>query len=145
MFSMFTLRRPDVLSAADLGLQKGLLRFTLLPFPSSTAPPLPSTSDDPILLPTDPLPPHPSASEVAAVAQDVQTGDPLLSVSVLRSRLSGKKVKGGAYLTPDEMARLTDSWRPYRSVGAYYLWDVADGTADAASEVATPAVATPTV
>ncbi|KAI9639357.1 DNA-3-methyladenine glycosidase [Dioszegia hungarica] len=45
-----------------------------------------------------------------------------LSVEVLKARLAGKKVKGGAYLTPKEMEVLTEGWRPYRSIGVYYMW-----------------------
>jgi len=47
-----------------------------------------------------------------------------LSVPTLKSRLSGKKVKG-ALLTPGEMEQLTEIWKPYRSLGAYYMWSVA--------------------
>lgn len=50
-----------------------------------------------------------------------------LSVAILKSRLSGKKVKG-ALLTPSEMGELTETWKPYRSLGVYYMWSVA--TAD---------------
>jgi 3-methyladenine DNA glycosylase/8-oxoguanine DNA glycosylase len=32
----------------------------------------------------------------------------------------------GAYLTPAEMDALTAPWRPYRSVGVYYMWALAD-------------------
>jgi len=47
-----------------------------------------------------------------------------LSVAALKSRLSGKKVKG-ALLTPSEMEELTETWKPYRSLGVYYMWSVA--------------------
>ncbi|KAF9652981.1 DNA glycosylase [Thelephora ganbajun] len=47
-----------------------------------------------------------------------------LSVATLKSRLSGKKVKG-ALLTPSEMEELTETWKPYRSLGVYYMWSVA--------------------
>ncbi|GHJ89914.1 hypothetical protein NliqN6_6316 [Naganishia liquefaciens] len=46
------------------------------------------------------------------------------SVDVLKSRMSGKKPKGGAYLSPAEMAHLTQNWAPYRSLGVYYMWAV---------------------
>jgi DNA-3-methyladenine glycosylase II len=65
-----------------------------------------------------------------------------LTVEVLKSRLAGKKVKwvlpmreavckeltnrGGAYLTPAEMDALTAPWRPYRSLGVFYLWAVTE-------------------
>ncbi|KAF9268857.1 DNA glycosylase [Marasmius fiardii PR-910] len=49
-----------------------------------------------------------------------------LSVSVLKSRLEGKKKVKGAFLTPNEMEELTESWRPYRSLGVYYMWALAE-------------------
>ncbi|WVF71319.1 hypothetical protein IAT40_006122 [Kwoniella sp. CBS 6097] len=49
-----------------------------------------------------------------------------LSVETLRARLNGKKVKTGMYLTPDEMIRLTEPWRPFRSLGVFYMWPVAE-------------------
>jgi len=48
-----------------------------------------------------------------------------LSVSILKSRLEGKKVKG-AILTPNEMDALTEGWKPYRSLGSYYMWALAE-------------------
>ncbi|KIJ39939.1 hypothetical protein M422DRAFT_32539 [Sphaerobolus stellatus SS14] len=48
-----------------------------------------------------------------------------LSVSVLKSRLTGKKIKG-AFLTPKEMEELTAPWRPYRSLGVFYMWALAE-------------------
>lgn len=36
-------------------------------------------------------------------------------------------VRGGAYLTPNEMEALTEGWKPYRSLGVYYTWAIADG------------------
>ena len=41
---------------------------------------------------------------------------PGLTLSTLKARLNGSKVKG-QYLTPDEMHFFTKSWRPYRSLG----------------------------
>jgi 3-methyladenine DNA glycosylase/8-oxoguanine DNA glycosylase len=35
--------------------------------------------------------------------------------------------RGGAYLTPAEMDVLTEGWQPYRSLGVYYTWAIADG------------------
>ncbi|GJJ06104.1 hypothetical protein Clacol_000293 [Clathrus columnatus] len=48
-----------------------------------------------------------------------------LNVTVLKNRLNGKKVKAG-FLTPQEMEDLTASWRPYRSLGVYYMWALAE-------------------
>lgn len=33
-----------------------------------------------------------------------------------------RRCRGGAYLTPREMEVLTDAWKPYRSLGVYYMW-----------------------
>lgn len=48
-----------------------------------------------------------------------------LTPGILRSRLEGKKIKG-AFLTPKEMEELTEEWRPYRSLGVYYMWALAE-------------------
>ncbi|KAF9452379.1 DNA glycosylase [Macrolepiota fuliginosa MF-IS2] len=48
-----------------------------------------------------------------------------LSVAELRSRISGKKKVKGALLTPQEMEILTENWKPYRSIGVYYMWSLA--------------------
>jgi DNA-3-methyladenine glycosylase II len=62
-----------------------------------------------------------------------------LTVSVLQTRLDGKKVKfvffshdaylqafyrlyRGAFLTPNEMEALTENWKPYRSLGRLLLF-----------------------
>jgi hypothetical protein len=60
-----------------------------------------------------------------------------LTKSGLKSRLDGKKIKyvpnhfstsrpfiifRGAFLTPQEMEQLTESWKPYRSLGNYRLF-----------------------
>jgi len=50
-----------------------------------------------------------------------------LSVAVLKSRLEGKKVKG-SILTASEMEALTEGWKPYRSLGSYYMWALAEQT-----------------
>lgn len=51
-----------------------------------------------------------------------------LTPSILRSRLaSGKKLKGGMYLSPQEMEELSAHWRPYRSVACWFLWSLSDG------------------
>ncbi|ORY32866.1 hypothetical protein BCR39DRAFT_522195 [Naematelia encephala] len=75
------------------------------------------------------LPPPAPAELLAppthAADWDVMRAAPLeegLSIEVLKARLAGKKVKGGAYLTAKEMEALTDGWRPFRSLGVYYMW-----------------------
>jgi len=56
-----------------------------------------------------------------------------LSVAILKSRLSGKKIKG-SFLTPKEMEDLTEPWRPYRSLGVYYMWALAEEPAAKSSK-----------
>ncbi|WWC70143.1 uncharacterized protein I206_104090 [Kwoniella pini CBS 10737] len=68
-----------------------------------------------------PLPDHPDWSPHTAVP--LPEG---LSVEILKSRLAGKKVKGGMYLTPKEMEDLTQGWRPYRSLAVFYMWPAAE-------------------
>ncbi|KAI5117110.1 hypothetical protein M0805_008229 [Coniferiporia weirii] len=51
-----------------------------------------------------------------------------LGIKDLQSRVNGKKVKKGVILTPKEMEELTESWRPYRSLGVYYMWALAEGS-----------------
>jgi len=48
-----------------------------------------------------------------------------MDVLLLKSRLKGKKIKG-AFLTPKEMDDLTEHWKPYRSIGVYYMWSLAE-------------------
>ncbi|KAK7045590.1 hypothetical protein VNI00_007422 [Paramarasmius palmivorus] len=49
-----------------------------------------------------------------------------LTASILKGRLEGKKKIKGAILTPTEMEELSMSWKPYRSLGVYYMWALAD-------------------
>ncbi|KAK7472543.1 hypothetical protein VKT23_000658 [Stygiomarasmius scandens] len=49
-----------------------------------------------------------------------------LTAAALKSRLDGKKKIKGAILTPQEMNDLTESWKPYRSLGVYYMWSLAE-------------------
>ncbi|KAF9461284.1 DNA glycosylase [Collybia nuda] len=51
---------------------------------------------------------------------------PGIDVGLLKSRLDGKKKIKGAFLTPKEMEDLTECWKPYRSLGVYYMWSLAD-------------------
>lgn len=65
----------------------------------------------------EPLPDHPQWN--THTAAPIPEG---LSVETMKSRLAGKKAKGGAYLTPAEMDVMTQGWKPYRSLGVYYMW-----------------------
>ncbi|KAF7288642.1 DNA-3-methyladenine glycosidase [Mycena chlorophos] len=49
-----------------------------------------------------------------------------LTVAEMKSRLDGKKKIKGAFLTPEQMTELTESWRPYRSIAVYFMWALAD-------------------
>ncbi|KAJ7218071.1 DNA glycosylase [Mycena pura] len=77
-----------------------------------------------------PLPPTftPSINKILEKADD-RIILPLpegLTVAELKSRLSGKKKVKGAFLSPTHMEELTAGWRPYRSIGVYYMWALAD-------------------
>ncbi|KAG7098518.1 hypothetical protein E1B28_000462 [Marasmius oreades] len=80
----------------------------------------------------DPIPPPFTPSIKTALrrsAADSSPPPPLpegLSASVLKTRLEGKKKIKGAFLTPNEMEELTESWKPYRSLGVYYMWALAE-------------------
>ncbi|KLO19484.1 DNA glycosylase [Schizopora paradoxa] len=64
-----------------------------------------------------PLPPQYTAAPLPAG----------LTIPELKTRLTGKKKIKGAMLTPQEMEELTQSWKPYRSIGVYYMWALAEG------------------
>ncbi|SNX81698.1 related to MAG1 - 3-methyl-adenine DNA glycosylase [Melanopsichium pennsylvanicum] len=49
-----------------------------------------------------------------------------LSRKVLESRVKGNKIKGGQYLSPDEMKALAQKWSPYRSVACMFMWATVD-------------------
>ncbi|KAI0305698.1 DNA glycosylase [Multifurca ochricompacta] len=83
-------------------------------------------------LPSMPPPLTPSVTRVLSRAPDAPP-PPLpagLTVASLRSRLDGKKKIKGAILTPTEMEELTESWRPYRSIGVYYMWALTEEKAE---------------
>jgi DNA-3-methyladenine glycosylase II len=83
---------------------------TLETGPKALPPPAPETF-------LDPLPDNPDwKADTAAPLSDG------LTIELLKSRLAGKKAKGGAYLTPVEMDILTQGWKPYRSLAVYYMW-----------------------
>ena len=43
--------------------------------------------------------------------------------ATLRARLK-TKAKGNVYLLPAEMDELTEGWKPYRTLGTWYMWKV---------------------
>ncbi|GAW01551.1 DNA glycosylase [Lentinula edodes] len=190
MFSIFTLRRPNILPVGDLGVQRGMLRWFLglhspthsfsfspdksdrnveidqvedelsdeevgsLPNLMSTAtsstksldatrtPPFDLSSIPPAPLATPrkadstgsqanvaslPPPVTPSLEQTLMKVENLPgyVPPPLpagLSTSTLQGRLDGKKKIKGAILTPNEMEELTANWKPYRSLGVFYMW-----------------------
>ncbi|THV05059.1 DNA glycosylase [Dendrothele bispora CBS 962.96] len=184
MFAIFSLRRPDILPVGDLGVQRGLLRWTLAAhsptYPLSISPnklsiigrnddvdsddedstlpviheesqPSQASTADPVV-PNDissvppaapaatprkladtkeatqvniaSLPPtftpsiKQSLTRVSHEESYVPSALPVgLTAAALKSRLDGKKKIKGAILTPQEMNDLTESWKPYRSLG----------------------------
>ncbi|KAF8625406.1 hypothetical protein AX15_005371 [Amanita polypyramis BW_CC] len=156
MFSIFSMRRPDILPIGDLGVQRGLLKWFLSLHSSNHSldtifiineTPLSNQTSENIWLPegnaekSSPIPlitnseviPPPitprTKSSLEHYASEESELRPLpsgLSVSVLRNRLKGKKIKG-AFLTPLEMEEMTESWKPYRSLGVYYMWSLSEG------------------
>ncbi|KAK2463288.1 hypothetical protein APHAL10511_004943 [Amanita phalloides] len=149
MFSIFSMRRPDILPLGDLGVQRGLLKWYLslhkpdysLGTPSKTSELASPGLDGDMNVQEDndsksvfegaippPLTPNTRNSLRRHNNRERQL-QPLpsgLSASVLKSRLDGRKVKG-AFLTPLEMEELTNGWRPYRSLGVYYMWSLSEG------------------
>ncbi|KIO30709.1 hypothetical protein M407DRAFT_14276 [Tulasnella calospora MUT 4182] len=188
MFSIFSLRRPNILPCGDLGVQKGVLRWVLashspkdaahlkiaperlpgnseedehgvgassndsgletpvaspakeanpdedadgtsiLPTPkASTNPPATPKKRGPKakIIPPTPFTPSVFTGRVEAPVTPIPLPDGL-TVSGLKARLAGKKIKKGLYLTPEEMQALTEPWAPYRSIGVWFMWSVID-------------------
>jgi DNA-3-methyladenine glycosylase II len=54
------------------------------------------------------------------------------SIGALMSKFDGDvsahRPRGNVYLTPAEMEVLTQRWAPFRSLGVYYMWAVAEET-----------------
>ncbi|KAH8083774.1 DNA glycosylase [Cristinia sonorae] len=105
----------------------------------SSIPPVPAETEDiskeettePSALP---VPFTPSINKtlnmkITKSGQPVEPPAPLpvgMTIPMLRGRLDPKKKVKGAFLTPKEMEELTNPWRPYRSLGVYYMWALAD-------------------
>ncbi|KAI5826604.1 DNA glycosylase [Schizophyllum commune Tattone D] len=101
---------------------------------------LPVEGGDPDGVPADadeedsdgPLPPPFTPSVDKVLARGAEDGPPPplpagLSVTELRTRLTGKKKIKGALLTPADMEAMTESWKPYRSLGVFYMWTLSEG------------------
>ncbi|WVQ81715.1 hypothetical protein IAT38_003840 [Cryptococcus sp. DSM 104549] len=122
---------------SSTGVHTAALHTPATPLASKTAqvPPTPATPTGPaeaVEVPPETLP-TPTPQAILAPLTGHPDWNPYkamplefgLSVEVLKARLNGKKVKGGMYLTPHEMESLTEGWRPYRSLGVFYMWPVA--------------------
>ncbi|KAG8826434.1 hypothetical protein FRB91_007479 [Serendipita sp. 411] len=77
-----------------------------------------------------PEPFTPSINRVLTQPIMAQPFPPGLTVATLKSRLNGKNKVKGALLTPEEMEWFTESWKPYRSIGVWYMWSLADQDSD---------------
>lgn len=156
MILMFAMRKPDILPCADLGVQKGMLNFFLSDARGpkiSVKKRKPGEEDDevdvtkekvkqegpleptqekgeqvPLLAQTEVMPkPEPGFS-----GEDDGSFEHLISTEhglcrqVLQSRAKGNKIKGGQYLSPDEMKALAETWSPYRSVACMFMWATVD-------------------
>ncbi|KAK8864542.1 hypothetical protein IAR55_001792 [Kwoniella newhampshirensis] len=119
------------------GVHKAVLHTPNMPIDLPRIPPTPHTPSLPsevVEVPPEALPPPPAPEEMLSPpvghdGWDAHRAAPLdegLSVEVLKARLAGKKAKGGMYLTPKEMDVLTQGWRPYRSLGVFYMWPAAE-------------------
>ncbi|KAF8274437.1 DNA glycosylase [Lactarius quietus] len=120
-------------AADDLPTLNGRLRRVPTSPPKDVSSSLPTvtgtTTPGPLGIPSRPPPLTPSVTQVLSRAPDAPPPPPLpagLTVDSLRSRLNGKNKVKGAIMTPKDMEELTESWRPYRSVGVYYMWRLAE-------------------
>jgi DNA-3-methyladenine glycosylase II len=94
----------------------------------------PTVASTPSALGLPSLPPAFTPSFGATLARTAERSGTLpsplpagLTVAEIKARLAGKKKVKGALATPAEMEALTEVWRPYRSLGVYYMWAFAEG------------------
>lgn len=83
----------------------------------------------PLLSQTEVMPkPEPgfNAEQAADSLDHLITSEHGLNRQVLQSRAKGNKIKGGQYLSPDEMKALAQHWSPYRSVACMFMWALVD-------------------
>lgn len=67
-----------------------------------------------------------SSEQAEAILDHLIPNEHGLCRKVLESRVKGNKIKGGQYLSPDEMKALAQKWSPYRSVACMFLWALVD-------------------
>ncbi|KAI9463558.1 DNA glycosylase [Lactarius psammicola] len=124
-------------AADELPTLNGRLRRVPIPPPEDASSSIPTVAATPAAtpgalgLPSMPPPLTPSVTQALSRALNAPPPPPLpvgLTIASLQSRLNGKKgiKRRGAILTPTEMEALTESWRPYRSIGVYYMWALAE-------------------
>ncbi|KAF8210270.1 DNA glycosylase [Mycena galopus ATCC 62051] len=151
MFAIFSLRRPDILPVGDLGVQRGLVRwflaqhsptysFTISPEKEKVASPSKkkdkkSKHDDDALpvfgeqsaTVAEEAPRTPPPVEDASAIPLPPTFTPSIKRTLAKAaRDDAHNCVRGAFLSPVHMEQLTASWRPYRSLGVYYMWALAD-------------------
>ncbi|KAF9478600.1 DNA glycosylase [Pholiota conissans] len=115
----------DILPAlADMDADDATVRESSVPPGDASV----ETEDLPSLPPTFTPSIKKTLDKVAPSASNVVPLPSGIDVALLKSRLSGKNKIKGAFLTPPEMAALTECWVPYRSIGVYYMWSLADAT-----------------
>ncbi|KAI0087997.1 DNA glycosylase [Irpex rosettiformis] len=85
-----------------------------------------SDTEDTGVLPTPFTPSIIKTLNKALASSDIPPLPAGLTVVELKKRLDTKKKIKGAFLTPQEMEALTEPWRPYRSLGVYYMWALAE-------------------
>ncbi|KAJ7072330.1 DNA glycosylase [Mycena amicta] len=91
-----------------------------------TPPPREDTGSAAVPLPPTFTPSIQRTLKQTSLEQPVRRLPDGLTVAELKSRLDGKKKVKGAFLSPEHMTALTEHWRPYRSIGVYYMWALAD-------------------
>ncbi|TIB97264.1 hypothetical protein E3Q17_03466 [Wallemia mellicola] len=133
MLSIFMLRRVDILPPADLGVQLGLVKFWLghelkaaknhghIDVSDEKQNEMINQNDD-IRSAQQSVTSLDSNGAVKAVPLPKEALEIGLKESVLRERLKKRLKKGNIYLTAKECEALTANWRPYRSIGVYYMW-----------------------
>ncbi|CUA66630.1 DNA-3-methyladenine glycosylase II [Rhizoctonia solani] len=148
IFAITTLRRPNILPVGSPKTQKGLLNWVLSSHEPENYPlyinptrlPKPNQdelekSDVKVTEPVDATP-TPEVSTLAVKVKEsnskqldgvlVVPTNPVqlpegMTLDTLKARANREEATG-RYLLPNEMEALTASWKPYRSLGVFYMW-----------------------
>ena len=106
MFAMFQCGRPDILPVGDLGVRKGFQTLYKLKVQGPIIRCLPCSCPDGV--------PWHVYSEQSTLASTQRTVyDPCMRMQALPNT--------------EQMEAIAEKWRPYRSLGSYYMWRVAEG------------------